>query len=54
MGIIVGRDAQGRRFIANTPEDEGLLLDLQSKEGVGRAGVVESFGGGRRNVFTPR
>ncbi|MBU6407741.1 MAG: acetyl-CoA acetyltransferase [Alphaproteobacteria bacterium] len=53
MGIVIGRDAQGRRFVANTPPDEALLLDLQSREGVGRRGVVESFDGGMRNVFTP-
>ncbi len=53
MAIVIGRDAQGRRFVANTPEDETLLLDLQAREGVGRTGVVTSSDGGMKNVFTP-
>ncbi|MBI1250027.1 MAG: acetyl-CoA acetyltransferase [Alphaproteobacteria bacterium] len=53
LGIIVGRDAQGRRFVANTPEDEGVLMDLQARDAIGRTGVVASFDGGMRNVFTP-
>lgn len=52
-GIVIGRDAQGRRFVANTPEDEATLRDLQGREGVGRGGMVESYDGGLRNVFTP-
>jgi acetyl-CoA C-acetyltransferase len=53
MGIVIGRDARGRRFVANTPDDERTLLDLQSREGVGRTGVVVSGDGGMKNVFTP-
>jgi acetyl-CoA C-acetyltransferase len=53
MAIVIGRDAQGRRFVANTPEDEQTLLDLQSREGVGRRGVVTSAEGGMKNIFTP-
>ena len=53
MGIVIGRDAAGRRFVANTPEDEATLLDLQSREGVGRTGVVRTGDGGMKNVFTP-
>jgi acetyl-CoA C-acetyltransferase len=53
MGIVIGRDAQGRRFIANTPDDEKTLLDLQSREGVGRRGVVTSSEGGMKNLFVP-
>jgi acetyl-CoA C-acetyltransferase len=52
-GIVIGRDKSGRRFIANTPEEEGLLLDLQSREGVGRPGQVVSEDGGAKNIFTP-
>ncbi len=52
-GIVIGRDAQGRRFIANTPEDEALLRDLQGREGVGRRGTVISTEGGKKNIFTP-
>jgi acetyl-CoA C-acetyltransferase len=53
MGIVIGRDSDGRRFIANTPDDEATLLDLQSREGVGRPGTVVSGEGGMKNVFTP-
>lgn len=53
MGIVIGRDSEGRRFIANTPDDEATLLDLQAREGVGRPGVVVSGEGGMKNVFTP-
>lgn len=53
MGIVYGRDAQNRRFIANTPEDKAVLRDLQSREGVGRAGTVVSAEGGMKNVFKP-
>ncbi len=53
MGIVFGRDANGRRFVANTPTDKETLLDLQSREGVGRPGVVQSGDGGMKNVFTP-
>jgi acetyl-CoA C-acetyltransferase len=53
MAIVIGRDAEGRRFIANTPTDEALLLDLQAREGVGRTGRVTSAEGGMKNLFTP-
>mgnify|MGYP000027917245 CR=1 FL=1 len=53
MGIVIGRDAQGRRFVANTPDDEATLLDLQSREGVGRPGVASSADGGMKNLFIP-
>jgi acetyl-CoA C-acetyltransferase len=53
MGIVFGRDSEGRRFIANTPEDPAVLMDLQSREGVGRRGHVVSGEGGMKNVFTP-
>lgn len=53
MGIVIGRDAQGRRFVANTPDDESVLLDLQSREGVGRTGTVQTGDGGMKNVFIP-
>jgi acetyl-CoA C-acetyltransferase len=51
-GIIVGRlDANGARFIANTPDDPALLEDLETRDALGRAGVAASEGG--RNRFTP-
>lgn len=53
MGIVIGRDSEGRRFVANTPADERTLLDLQSREGVGRPGTVQSGDKGMKNVFVP-
>lgn len=53
MGIVIGRDANGRRFVANTPDDEATLLDLQGREGVGRPGVASSADGGMKNLFIP-
>lgn len=53
MGIIIGRDAEGRRFVAQTPDDPAVLLDLESREGVGRTGVVGPHPDGVRNLFVP-
>ena len=53
MGIVIGRDAQGRRFVANTPADQETLKDLESREGVGRTGTVARSEDGRLNIFTP-
>ena len=50
-GIVIGRTADGRRFLANTPEDRAVLEDLVAREGVGRRGRVEPLDG--RNRFTP-
>jgi acetyl-CoA C-acetyltransferase len=52
-GIVIGRDAQGRRFVAVTPEDEATLRGLEEREGVGRAGTVTRHPDGKRNLFTP-
>ena len=52
-GIVVGRDAQGRRFVANTPADEATLRDLESREGVGRSGQVGPSEDGSLNIFVP-
>ncbi|MGE3143089.1 MAG: acetyl-CoA acetyltransferase [Hyphomonadaceae bacterium] len=52
-GIVIGRDAHGRRFIANTPDDDETLRDLEAREGVGRKGQVSSSADGLRNLFTP-
>jgi acetyl-CoA C-acetyltransferase len=52
-GIVIGRDAQGRRFVAVTPEDEATLRSLEEREGVGRTGTVTRHPDGRRNLFTP-
>lgn len=40
MGIVVGRDADGRRFCAITPNDPQTLAGLENGEQVGRPGVV--------------
>ena len=52
-GIVIGRDENGRRFVANTPPDEATLRDLESREGVGRTGTVAPSDDGRLNIFTP-
>jgi acetyl-CoA C-acetyltransferase len=58
MGIVIGRDAEGRRFVANTPRDEATLRGMEAAEQIGRRGVVgrmDARGGedGRRNLFVP-
>jgi acetyl-CoA C-acetyltransferase len=53
MGIVVGRDAAGRRFVAQTPDDPETLLDLEAREGVGRMGTVGPHPDGVRNLFIP-
>lgn len=53
MGIVIGRDSQGRRFVAQTPDDPALLRDLESREGVGREGTVGPHPDGVRNLFVP-
>lgn len=50
MGIVIGRDSAGRRFVANTPKgDVAMMAELESREGVGRTGEVKHADG--RNVF---
>ena len=53
MGIVIGRDEAGRRFVANTPSDEATLAALEGVEGVGRRGHVRRADDGRRNLFAP-
>jgi acetyl-CoA C-acetyltransferase len=53
MGIVIGRDAAGRRFVAHTPDDPKTLLDLEAREGVDRAGTVGPHPDGVRNLFIP-
>ncbi len=50
-GIVVGRSDEGRRFVANTPDDRALLEDLVASEAVGREGRVRVEDG--RNLFDP-
>ena len=50
-GLVIGRTADGSRFIANTPSDESTLTRMTEVEMLGVSGSVISAGG--RNVFTP-
>lgn len=46
MGIVIGRDAHGRRFVANTPKgDIAAMADLEAVESVGRTGTVSTADG---------
>lgn len=57
MGYICGRlngnGSEGRRFLANTPEDPDLLRDLLASEAVGRIGDVHLDNATNRSIFTP-
>jgi acetyl-CoA C-acetyltransferase len=53
LGIVIGRDEAGRRFVANTPGDAQTLADLESREGVGRSGSVTRSADDKLNLFTP-
>lgn len=51
-GIVIGRlNADGRRFVANTPDDETTLARLTAEEQMGRGGTVRTTPLG--NVFVP-
>lgn len=50
-GIVVGRLEDGRRFLANTPEDPGLAESLAATEAIGLEGVFSHSGG--VNLFDP-
>lgn len=50
-GIVVGRLRDGRRFVANTPEDPAFLSSLEQNEGVGLEGRVSVRNG--LNRFEP-
>ena len=47
-GIAVGRLTDGRRFIANTPDDRTVLDGLMAAEAIGRVGTVTSTNGANR------
>lgn len=51
--ILFGRDDQGRRFIANAPDDTDLLGEMTSIDFLGVEGSVETDTH-RANVFTPK
>lgn len=50
--IVFGRDAQGRRFIANTPDDQNLLHDMTTRDYLGARGTVHNNTDGL-NIFAP-
>jgi len=51
IGIIVGRLANGHRFLAHTPSDPATLADLMERECLGRKGTVTA--GSPTNTFVP-
>ena len=53
MGIVVGRDAAGHRFVANTPNDEATLKAMESAEQIGRTGRVGPGEKPGHNLFVP-
>ena len=52
FSIIFGIDSNGYRFIANTPNDNDLLLDMTKSDYLNKAGIVTNKNG--KNLFTPR
>ena len=51
QGIVLGRLDDGRRFVANTPDDAGLLDAMTNEEFLDQTGCVHHDG--KRNLFTP-
>jgi len=35
-GIVISREAEGRRFVADTPWDQATLRDMEAAEQIGR------------------
>ena len=52
FGVLFGRLENGTRFIANTPEDHGLLQEMTERDFVGACGQVVTLPDGR-NEFRP-
>ncbi len=52
FAILFGRLEDGRRFIANTPDDPGLLTDLEKSDALGLHGHVNTNSDGIA-IFTP-
>jgi acetyl-CoA C-acetyltransferase len=52
IGIIIGRLANGKRFLAHTPNDPATLNDLMQRETLGRRGRVTP--GDKTNLFVPQ
>jgi acetyl-CoA C-acetyltransferase len=53
MGIVIGRDGENRRFVANTPSDAATLGAMEAAEQIGRPGHVSLAPDGEHNLFTP-
>ena len=53
MGIVIGRDEQDRRFVAQIASDPQVLESLETNEGIGRMGDVRSAPAGGKNLFVP-
>ncbi|MDB5467601.1 MAG: acetyl-CoA acetyltransferase [Phenylobacterium sp.] len=53
LGIVIGRDASDRRFVAHTPADPETLTAFEAMEQVGRTGTVRPAADGQANLFTP-
>jgi acetyl-CoA C-acetyltransferase len=53
LGIVIGRDADGHRFVAETPKDEATLRGLEAVESIGRPGRVGPSPDSPRNRFVP-
>jgi acetyl-CoA C-acetyltransferase len=52
LGIVIGRDAEDRRFIANTPPDRGLMESMTRREFIGTRGRAGQSPEGT-NIFSP-
>lgn len=52
-GIVFGRLDDGRRFLANTPEDRAVLEALETGPGVGARGSATPGDGDATNLFAP-
>jgi acetyl-CoA C-acetyltransferase len=50
-GLVIGRLADGSRFIAETPADQATLQSLMERDALGLAGRVSRVDD--RNIFTP-
>lgn len=51
VAIVIGRLSNGRRFVANLPQDQAMMLDLQENDSLGRKGTVTKVND--INIFTP-
>ena len=52
VGIVIGRDAEDRRFIANTPPDRALMESMTQREFIGTKGRAGQSPEGT-NIFSP-